>query len=383
MAQRMESVAPPGGVMLSASTARLVENSAMLGQPEVVQIKGADAPVPARRLLAIGDRWLGRRGESTLVGRTWEIGTVTAILDEAIGGAGCVVNIMGPAGIGKSRLVREATALATSRGVPVFTTYCESHARDIPFHAVARLLRAGLGVTDLDYRTARAHIRAEVPDADPEDLLLLDDLLGIGDTAVALPDIAPDARRRRLTALVDAVALARQTPGVFVVEDVHWIDEVSESMLVDFLAVTPRTPALVMITYRPEYHGALSRVSGAQTIALRPLTDAQTSALTAELLGADASITGLAALIGARAAGNPFFVEEIVRDLAERGVLHGEPGAYTLRGEVADVSVPATLQATIGAFEGPGSPDAGGTCLKFVLKGLLVGEISPDRCSLF
>src|SRR5246500_1703251 len=349
MAQRMESVAPPGGVMLSASTARLVENSAMLGQPEVVQVKGADAPVPARRLLAIGDRWLGRRGESTLVGRTWEIGTVTAILEEAIGGAGCVVNIMGPAGIGKSRLVREATALATSRGVPVFTTYCESHARDIPFHAVARLLRAGLGVTDLDYRTARAHIRAEVPDADPEDLLLLDDLLGIGDTAVALPDVAPDARRRRLTAVVNAISLARQTPGVYVVEDVHWIDEVSESMLADFLAVIPHASSLVLITYRPEYHGALTRVSGAQTIALRPLTDAQTSQMTAELLGADASIGGLGAPGGVRAAGDPFFVEEIVRDLAERGVLRGERGAYVLCGEVADVTVPATLQATIGA----------------------------------
>src|SRR5246500_2781822 len=304
---------------------------------------------PLGRLLAIGDRWLGRRGESTLVGRTWEIGTVTAILEEAIGGAGCVVNIMGPAGIGKSRLVREATALATSRGVPVFTTYCESHARDIPFHAVARLLRAGLGVTDLDYRTARAHIRAEVPDADPEDLLLLDDLLGIGDTAVALPDVAPDARRRRLTAVVNAISLARQTPGVYVVEDVHWIDEVSESMLADFLAVIPHASSLVLITYRPEYHGALTRVSGAQTIALRPLTDAQTSQMTAELLGADASIGGLAAQVGVRAAGNPFFVEEIVRDLAERGMVHGGPGAYVARGDVAEVGGPATLQATIGA----------------------------------
>ena len=140
-----------------------------------------------------------------------------------------------------------------------------------------------------------------------------------------------------------------QTPAVYVIEDAHWIDEVSESMLADFLAVIPQTPSLVLITYRPEYHGALTRVSGAQTIALRPLTDAQTSALTAELLGSDASIGGLAAQIAARAAGNPFFVEEIVRDLAERGVLHGEPGAYLLRGDVADVEVPATLQATIGA----------------------------------
>ena len=105
----------------------------------------------------------------------------------------------------------------------------------------------------------------------------------------------------------------------------------------------------MLITYRPEYHGALTRVSGAQTIALRPLSDAQTSALTAELLGSDSSMSGVAALIAARAAGNPFFVEEIVRDLAERGLLHGQPGAYLLRGDVADVSVPATLQATIGA----------------------------------
>jgi len=349
LAQRMESVAPPGGVMLSASTARLVEHAAALREPELVHIKDTDTPVPARRLLAIGDHEPRRRSESALVGRTWEISTVTAILDEAIGGAGCVVNIMGPPGIGKSRLVRESAALAADRGVAVFATFCESHARDIPFHAVARLLRAGLGVSDLDDRAARAHIRTEVPDADPEDMLLLDDLLGIRDDGVELPDVAPEARRRRLTALVNAASLARQTPGVYVVEDAHWIDAVSESMLADFLAVIPQTPSLVLITYRPEYHGALSRVSGAQTIALRPLTDAQTSVLTAELLGSDASITGLAAHIGARAAGNPFFVEEIVRDLAERAVLHGEPGAYLLRGDVADVEVPATLQATIGA----------------------------------
>jgi adenylate cyclase len=173
---------------------------------------------------------------------------VTAILDEAVGGAGCVVNVMGPPGIGKSRLVREAGALAAGRGVPVFTAFCESHARDIPFHVVARLLRAGLGVSDLDDRAARAAIRAQVPDADPEDLLLLDDLLGIHDTAVALPDITPDARRRRLTALVNATALARETPGVYVVEDAHRIDEVSESMLW-FLATTP-TACLVTVYVR-------------------------------------------------------------------------------------------------------------------------------------
>ena len=149
--------------------------------------------------------------------------------------------------------------MANSRGVEVFTAFCESHASDIPFHVVARLLRAAIGVSGLDAQPPEP-VRAQFPDADPEDLLLLDDLLGIADPDVELPKIDPDARRRRLTALVNAASLARRQPAVYVIEDVHWIDEVSESMLADFLAVIPQTPSLVLITYRPEYQGALARV---------------------------------------------------------------------------------------------------------------------------
>jgi adenylate cyclase len=349
MAQRMESVAAPGAVMISESTARLVENTAVLAEPELVQIKGVNDPLPVRRLMGVAEHQPRRRGEPTLVGRTWEMNTITGILEDAISGAGYVVNIVGLPGIGKSRLVRETAAIAASRGVAVFTTYCESHASDIPFHVVARLLRAGMGIEDLEAGAARARLRAQVPDAYSDDLLLFDDLLGIADAAVPLPDIAPDARRRRLTTMVNAAPLARQEPAVFVIEDAHWIDEVSESMLAEFLMVVPQIPALMLITYRPEYQGALARVSGVQTVALRPLSDAHTSALTAELLGLHPSITGLAAQVAARAAGNPFFVEEVVRDLAERGVLHGRPGAYQLRRDVSEVEVPATLQASLGA----------------------------------
>src|SRR5258705_9574564 len=135
MAQRMESVAPPGGVMLSESTARLVENAAVRSDPELVKIKGADEPVRARQLLAIGEHRPSRRTESALVGRSWELSTIGAIFDEAIGGAGCVVSVSGPPGIGKSRLIREAAAVAADRGVAVITTYCEAHTPDIPFRA--------------------------------------------------------------------------------------------------------------------------------------------------------------------------------------------------------------------------------------------------------
>jgi class 3 adenylate cyclase len=349
MAQRMESVAPRGGVMLSASTARLVEGAAALTDPELVQIKGADKPVPARRLLSMGERPAVGRAESNLVGRRWELSAIESLLDGAVEGHGAVVTVVGSPGIGKSRLVREVAAMAAGRGVEVFSAYCESHSSDLPFQVVSRLLRAAIGVRGLDGPAARERLRSRVPDADPEDLLLFDDLLGIADPDVALPKIDPDARRRRLTALVNAASLARQVPAVFVIEDAHWIDEVSESMLTGFFTVIPQTPSLVLVTYRPEYRGALSQVAGAQTIALAPLRDSETRALVAELLGPDPSVSGVITMITEKSAGNPFFAEEIVRDLAERGVLRGNRSAYESTADAAEVSVPATLQATIAA----------------------------------
>ena len=175
MAQRMESVAPPGGVMLSAvhrATGRWRSGSRRAGA-------GSASRVPtnrcaARRLLGMGEqhRAVGR-AESNLVGRRWEMSAVEGLLDRAIDGHGAVVGVVGPPGIGKSRLVREVAAMAASRGVEVFTAFCESHTSQVPFHAVARLLRAATGVEGLDGQAARDRVRDRVPDADPEDLLLL------------------------------------------------------------------------------------------------------------------------------------------------------------------------------------------------------------------
>ena len=349
-AQRMESVAPPGGVMLSESTARLVEHTVTLGEREWVRIKGADEPVCARQLVGIGPRsGLVGRAEASLVGRHWEMTAIDAMVDRTIGGRGGVVNVVGPPGIGKSRAAREAAALAAGRGVEVFWSFCESHAGDIPFHVLAQLLRAGTGVADLDREAARMRVRARVSDADPQDLLLFDDLLGIADPEVPLPQIDPDARRRRLTAMINAASLARTEPALYVIEDVHWIDGVSESMLADFLTVIPRTPSMVLMTSRPEYRGALTQVAGAQTIALAPLGDSDTVALLAELLGPDPSVAELSAIIAERAAGNPFFAEEMVRELVQRSVLAGEHGSYVCGTNATEVTVPATVQAAIAA----------------------------------
>ena len=218
-----------------------------------------------------------------------------------------------------------------------------------PFNPVARLLRAATGIEGSAAKTARERLRERFSDADPEDLLLVADLVGIADPDVPLPRIDPDARRRRLTALVNAASMARESPALYIIEDAHWIDEVSESMLADFLSGIAETPSLVIVTYRPEYEGELARVRGAQSLALAPLSETASAALVSQLLGSDPSVAAMSQMIIERAAGTPFFAEEMVRELAERGVLRGEVGAYQSTTSVAEVTVPATLQAIIGA----------------------------------
>ncbi|AKK26570.1 AAA family ATPase [Mycobacterium sp. EPa45] len=350
MAQRMESAAPAGGVMLSDSTARLVESAVSLADPEWAHIKGADDPVRAYRLLTVrlSDRAVGR-AEARLVGRRWEMAVLDAIAERAVEGRGGVVRLVGPPGIGKSRVARETAARAAERGMEVVWTFCGSHTMELPFHAVSQLLRVATGAAELDPAAARQRLRVLIPDADPQDLLLMDDLLGVADPTVPMPQIDPDARRRRLTALINTAALARSQPTLFIIEDVHWMDAVSESMIAEFLAVVPRTPAMVLITFRPEYVGSLAGMAAAQTVSLGPLVESDTATLLTELLGTDPSVRDVALVIGERAAGNPFFTEEIVRELAQRGVLTGVHGSYLCSTAVTDFSVPATVQAAISA----------------------------------
>lgn len=350
IAQRMESVAPPGGVMLSQSTARLVEHGATLDPLELVQVKGRADPLPARRLREVTvHHGQAALQEVPLVGRQGELAATTAMLDNAMTGAGGVLRIVGPAGIGKSRLVRETVAMGTARGVAVFSTFCQSHARDVAFHAATGLLRELFGIGGADARQARTRVRDLLPHAELDDLLLLDDLLGIAAPDARTAALDADARRRRLMSLIKSAAMERITPTIYVIEDAHWIDDVSESLLEALFSVLPQTHSLALITYRPEYHGVLAHPSGVANIDLVPLGVSDVSLLTTELLGSDPSIRGLATQVGDRSAGNPFFAEEIVRDLVERGIIEGSRGAYVCRVDSTDISVPATVQATIAA----------------------------------
>ena len=234
MAQRMESVAPPGGVMLSESTARLVGDVVTLGEPESVRIKGArragERPPTAcgrpRRVGSGPDRcrlWWGATGSSS---------TIEAMLDQSTKGKGRIVGLVGPPGIGKSRMAGEIAALAASG-----PSRCSRRsANRIPAGSRSMRLRVSCATssrsTGLD-RRRRAGDRsgAAARPQMPKTSLLLYDLLGIRDRRHPVARHRSRCARRRLTALLNAAAVARTTPAVYVIEDVHWIDEVSEAMI--------------------------------------------------------------------------------------------------------------------------------------------------------
>ena len=135
---------------------------------------------------------------------------------------------------------------------------------------------------------------------------------------------------------------------MFALEDAHWIDEQSDDVLADFAAALDGTTSMFVTTYRPEFRGALHHQSG-QTMTLQPLTESTSVRLVGHLLGGDQSLAGLAERIATAVAGNPFFAEEIVRDLAGRGVLVGQSRWLPPDGRCRRNRRSATVQAVLAA----------------------------------
>jgi adenylate cyclase len=253
--------------------------------------------------------------------------------------------------VGKSRLTSEFIAIAASRDAGVVVARCEAHTTTLAFHALSRLLRAMFTVEGLSDAEAREHTTAQyggLLTPQSADARILFEAMGIDDTNGPPPEISVDGRRRRLVEVMAQAVLARPTRTVFALEDAHWIDAPSDDVIADFAANLNVTTSMLVTTYRPEFVGALHHSSG-QTMTLRPLTDSMAVRLVGQLLGDNPSLAGLAERIALVAVGNPFFAEEIVRDLAGGGVLSGSRGRYRLIGDVDEIVVPATVQAVLAA----------------------------------
>jgi class 3 adenylate cyclase/tetratricopeptide (TPR) repeat protein len=360
LAARMEQLATPGSIRLSAATLRLVEGLVQVTTLGPVPVKGLEEPVEVFELT--GASHLRRRlqaaavrGLTPFVGRQPELEALHQTLTQAQTGHGQVVALVGDAGVGKSRLVYEGVHSHRTQGWRVLESASVSYGKATPYFPVIDLLKRYCHVDDSDdARTIRAKVTGQVFTLDETLQDTLPALLALLD---ALPDDSPflhldpaQRRQRTLEALKRVLLRESQVqPLLLVFEDLHWIDSETQALLDSLVESLPTARLLLLVNYRPEYqHGWGSKTCYTQ-LRLDPLPPASAEAFLAALLGDDPSLAPLTPLLSTRTAGNPFFLEESVRTLVETGVLTGTPGAYRLVQSLQGMPVPATVQAVLAA----------------------------------
>lgn len=360
LAQRMEQLAAPGSAYLTEATARQAEGFVTLRNLGEFEIRGLARPVKAFELEDVGKlrtRFdLSRtRGLSIFVGRDGEMAVLEEKLDRALAGEAQIVSIVGEAGVGKSRLSFEFLERCRAREIRVATGNAESHGRSVPLLPWLSIFRSSFDVDERDDPTAaREKIagRAVLWEPTLSDLLpFVFDFMGITDPSAPTLEMDPDARRRKLLEFVCRASEARnrQQGGVLLWEDLHWLDPASDQMLADWLEAVADTRTLVLTNYRPEYGAAWSRWKNHTSIRLAPLRSTDVRTLLADLLGDDPTVFALPRMIEERTRGNPFFIEEVVQSLIERGDLRGKRGAYALTTALRALEIPGSVRAVLAA----------------------------------
>src|SRR5499427_7829709 len=360
LAARMEQLAPPGSIRLTAATLRLAEGLIQVNTLGQFPVKGLPEPVEVFELVgasAIRQRLQATagRGLTRFVGRQQELTTLQQTLAHAGAGHGQVAALVGEAGVGKSRLVYEFVHAHFTQGWRVLESASVSYGKATPYFPVIDLLRRYCAVDDRDdTRTVRAKVTGQVLILDAA---LQDTIPALLALLEALPDDSPfrtldppQRRQRTLEALKRVLLRESQVqPLVLVFEDLHWIDAETQALLNSLVEGLPTARLLLLVNYRPEYQHAWGSKTYYSQLRLDPLPPESAEELLRIVLGDDPSLTPLTPVLIARTEGNPFFLEESVRTLVETQVLVGERGAYRLAQALPNIQVPATVQAVLAA----------------------------------
>jgi class 3 adenylate cyclase/tetratricopeptide (TPR) repeat protein len=360
LAARMEQLATPGSIRLTAATLRLAEGLVQVNALGPVPVRGLTEPVEVFELVgasALRGRFQAHvaGGLTRFVGRQHELESLRRALEQAAAGSGQVVAAVGEAGVGKSRLVYEFIHSHHTQGWRVLESASVSYGKATPYFPVIDLLRRYTHVEEHDdARTIWAKVTGQILTLDATLQETIPALLSLLD---ALPEETPflqlDPPQRRQCTL-DALkrVLLRESeeqPLLLVFEDLHWQDAESQAVLDSLVQSLPTAHLLLLVNYRPEYtHGWGSKTYYTQ-LRLDPLPPESADAFLAALLGDDGSLEPLKQHLIARTEGNPFFLEESVRTLVETQVLTGEPGTYRLAQGLPTIQMPATVQAVLAA----------------------------------
>lgn len=378
MAARLMSKAGWDEIFISKRTQERASAFFDLESKGELQVKGKTVPIPTFMVLGrrseVGQTRGLEAGESPLTGRDAVIAKVVSSIDTVMKGRGQIVSIIGDSGLGKSRTVREVRkALKDREGadkIRIIEGQSLSFSESVSYWLVAQILFGALGLADeanaeevmsslwekgeelLGKETAREAIPfiANILDLPLE-----------GDWAKWVLELDPKARQKQSFWAVREFmcAMAKQQPMLVILDDMHWADEASLALVEDMLSVTDRAPLMFVLVFREmRDKGAWRLRDKADStyahrytqIELKPLTQDESADLLGKLLpGAEIDAEDVEEILD-KAAGNPFYLEEVVRALIDSGAVvpdATEPGQWEVTAEIDNIAVPDSLHSAI------------------------------------
>ncbi|HLB78719.1 MAG TPA: adenylate/guanylate cyclase domain-containing protein, partial [Candidatus Dormibacteraeota bacterium] len=371
LAARLQSLAPGGAIVVSERTYKLTEGYFAFTPLGAAQIKGVSAPVSLYEVAGVGPlrtrlEVAVRRGLVRFVGRQRELEQLERAWEQARGGRGQIVAVMGEAGLGKSRLCYEFKVRAAPAGL-LLETFSVSHGKAYPYLPLIALLQHYFQLAPQDDgQRRREQVTGKVLTLDrrlEEALPYVLALLGDAEATAALAQMNPQLKRQRTFDAITQVLLREslKQPLLLLIEDLHWLDRETEAWLHLLSERLATVRLLLLVNYRLEYQHAWGNKTYYTQLRLDPLGPAEAQELLTALVGDDGGAHGgailqtLKHLILDKTEGNPFFIEEIVQGLVEQGVLvraggGGEqPPVARLARPLADIQLPATVQAVLTA----------------------------------
>jgi len=351
VAARLEQNAASGEILLGATTYRLVRDAVTVDVMEPLALKGKAESTAVFRLVRVlsGEETLARRLDSPMVGRDEQLELLLHSFEAAVTGRAChQFTILGTAGVGKSRLLEEFTTSVAGRAT-VLRGRCLSYGQGITLWPVAEVVRGAAHLQDFDPPETVERRLTDLVGGDEHAGAIAGRLMQVvgASGGLAPPEEAQWAVRRLLE------ILGSQSPLIVVFDDLHW----AEPTLVDLIDEVTETASdaaiLVICTARPEFletraDWATTKVN-ATTIALEPLSDADSESLIANLLGATDLDPNIQARIVQAAGGNPLFVEQMLSMLIDDGLITKVDGRWLATADHLEVAVPPTISALLSA----------------------------------
>jgi class 3 adenylate cyclase/tetratricopeptide (TPR) repeat protein len=360
LAARMEQMAMPGSILITAQVLGLAEGYVQVNALGPVLVKGLHTPVDVYEVLGAGPvrtrlQAAAVRGLTRFVGRDRELAQLHQALQSAGSGHGQVVALVGEPGVGKSRLVYEVIHSHRTQGWLVLESSSVSYGKATPYLPMIELLKGYCDIdTRDDPRRMRERVLGKVLGLDEALRSILPPILALLEVPANEADWqrldSPQRRQRTVEAIKRLLLRESQVqPLLLVFEDLHWIDGETQAVLDSLVENLPSAAIMLLVNYRPEYRHRWSHQPHDTQIRLDALPSASAETLLQGLLGDDATLAPLKPLLIDRTEGNPFFLEESVCTLVETGVLVGAPGAYRLALALSSIQVPATVQAVLAA----------------------------------